>query len=274
MRITLLIDAAMAFVFCLSAGTTQAADHVQPTDTKENVRQRLQSRFLESLYTRTYYSLLDRMEPDGFLKESEMGVYPGMFPRTCGGMVSLLLETGELDAAERMLNCVLLATTSNDMERVPHVMERRVGPSGAVEYPIFCDQHQLDGQANVLMAWARLALRRGGTTFEDRTYPLVVKLMDRTVDRPLFMFGDWPTEPELIRNLCLEHSREGRYWDAFDILTQCHVGAALEEMAKVAERRGDVQHVKRWRERMAILKGGVARNLVRQVDGKTTMGYS
>jgi len=155
------------------------------------------------------------------------------------------------------------------MERVPHVMERRVSQSGLVEYPIFCDQHQLDGQASVLMTWARLALRRGHTVFEDWTYPLVAKLMDRTVDRPFFMFGGWPTEPGLIRNLCLEHSRESRYWDVFDILTQCHVGAALEAMAIVAERRGDVKHVRRWQERMVILKRGVASNLVRQVEGKT-----
>ena len=31
-----------------------------------------------------------------------------------------------IDAAERMLNCILLAAISNDMERVPHVIEPRL----------------------------------------------------------------------------------------------------------------------------------------------------
>ena len=136
-------------------------------------------------------------------------------------------------------------------------------------YEIYCDWDQIDGQANVIMAWARLAEKRGLTAFEDRTYPLVAKLMDRTSDQPYFMSGQgFAVGVNLVQNIALEHSREGRYWQAWDILTQCVVGASLESMLNIARRRGDIKHLLRWQDRLQILKNGVAKNLTRIVDGK------
>lgn len=325
----------------------------------------------------THYSLLDRVDPDGFLQESLTGRYPGMFPRTVGGIVSLFLETGELDISEKIINSTLEAMTVNDMERIPHVFLRQTNDlipvfngkelmqretimklhrfdhnrSGAIRfiandkpilaveaaislnvckgvltltlrkdkdgkpirsmsidakqvnpgqlwqrfelaeplvlnkgdeyfiridfdgfgfpiwfgldnepeqggaywfetqssspkwiykkdhapayvvdvgklrqkqiskpYEIYSDWDQIDGQANVIMAWARLAEERGRTEFEDRTYSLVAKIMDRTSDQPYFMIGEGQAVgANLVQNIALEHSREGRYWHVWDI---------------------------------------------------------
>lgn len=136
-------------------------------------------------------------------------------------------------------------------------------------YQIYDDWDQIDGQANVIMAWARLAEERGQTAFEDQTYSVVAKLMDRTSDQPYFMIGQgFPVGINLVQNIALEHSREGRYWHTIDILTQSVVGASLESMICIAERRNDYKHVVRWQRRLQILKKGVNHSLTRTVNNK------
>ncbi|MCR8558106.1 hypothetical protein KXD93_10650 [Mucilaginibacter sp. BJC16-A38] len=202
--------------------------------TRNDIKTILSSPYFEKLYSNTYYSLLDRMGKDGFLPESLTGAYEGMYCRTTGAMVSLLIETNRLKEAELNINCVLQATIQHDMERIPHVIGLKDG-----KYTIISDENQIDGQAHVLLAWARLALKRGHTPFEDKTWPLVSAIMKRTVDRTFFQHGGWSVEPGLARNMSFEHSRDGRRWDAWDLLTQSFVGAALTDMAAVAQRRGD-----------------------------------
>jgi len=397
--------------------------------TMADIRRELQSEYIEGLYQRTYYSLLDRIDSDGFLQESLTGRYPGMFPRTVGGAVSLFLETGELEVAEKLISCTLEAMTINDMERIPHVFLRQknnllpvfngqsdlqksaavalydlgkgskaallfkapekpiyaieaainlgackgnltmtireekdskalmsailetkdilpgqiwhrfefnenfklspgstyilrfdyngfgypkwfgkkdstdknfgsyewdatldspawiyqpgFAPAYAIDcgdlrhvqqtepYSIYCDWDQIDGQAHVIMAWARLALYRGITDFEIRTYPLLATLMDRTSDQPYFMWGrGHDVSLNLIQNIAFEHSREGRYWHVWDLLTQCVVGASLESMIKIAERQGDTKRAVRWQDRLQVLIKGIDKNLTRWVNTK------
>ena len=60
---------------------------------KESIKEKLSSEFFENLYSKTYYSLLDRMDEDGYLPESLTGAYQGMFPRTTGALTLLLIGT-------------------------------------------------------------------------------------------------------------------------------------------------------------------------------------
>lgn len=409
-------------IFCVCAPASGDAASI------DAISARLQDGKVAQIYADTYASLLGRVEPDGFFQESMTGAYAGMFPRTVGGLVSLFLETGELDACERLVGCVLEATRVNGMERVPHVFGRKnmldvpmmepnqlvqpdssttlfrldggraggqsfAAPSaplrafeayltlpsqggalqfslGAVRdaapllemaldvsgrldgpqwvrfefphplpleagrvysvvlrsegvrcvwwgrtgepgspwagafardsdpasawlerpdltaacaidtgtlrhekkellYPIISDRDEVDGQAHIIMAWGRLAARRGPTPFEDRTYGAVAKLLDRSTDWPYILSGGRHADLGLVRNVSLEHSREGRMWDTYDILTQSFVGAALDAMIPVAERRGDQQHVNLWKGRLERLRAAVAAHLLRELDGKT-----
>lgn len=226
----------------------------------------LQSPFFEKLYADTYYSLLDRMGNDGYLPESLSGAYDGMYCRTTGALVSLFIETGRYKEAERNIQCILDAVAENDMERIPHV----IGDKKDGRYKIISNENQIDGQAHVILAWARLALKRGSTGFEDRTWPLVSKLMVRTCDRTYFQFGRWSVEPGLVRNLSFEHSREGRRWDTWDLLTQSFVGASLKDMAEIAGRRGATQLADDWQKKLTILSLGIQKNLTAVRNGKTT----
>lgn len=394
----------------------------------DKLRQMMDDPFHKTLYANTYKSLLERVEPDGFFQESLTGAYAGMFPRTVGGLVSLFIETGELDACERLINCVIAATQANKMERIPHVFDRRrvhqepevdeqnpgqinhsvalyrldngyygmqkfmvpekpvkaievylaippdtgnfcasiheapesaaiwiknivinsdkafegwfsvqldpapklepgkeywfklaytgtarpiwFGVNGSTNknfngsiacdpapanvrlnhpdyvtaialdtgslkkaervnnYPILSNRDEIDGQAHVIMAWGRLANLRGATPFEDATYPFIAQLLDRSTDWPYILYGDTHADLGLVRNVSLEHSREVRMWDTYDILTQSFMGAALESCIQVAKRRGDDEHAKRWTERLDLLKKAIDKHLTRMVDDK------
>ncbi|MBE9586050.1 hypothetical protein IM792_16475 [Mucilaginibacter sp. JRF] len=229
-----------------------------PADSaKAEVRKMLQSPYFSKLYSATYHSLLNRMHKDGFLPESLTGAYEGMFPRTTGALVSLFIETGRLKEAELNIKTVLDAVKQNDMERIPRVIGKKGG-----KYVIVDDQHQIDGQAHVILAWARLALKRGHTKFEDDTWPQVRAIMSRTCDRAFFQYGTWSIEPGLVRNIAFEHSKESRMWDTWDLLTQSFVGASLQDMATVANRRGEKALASAWNKKLDILKQGINKHLV------------
>ena len=226
----------------------------------------LQSSFFENLYSKTYYSLLDRMRKDGYLPESLTGAYDGMYCRTTGALVLLFIETGRYEEAEKNIRCILDAVAENDMERIPHV----IGKKKDGKYTIISNENQVDGQAHVILAWARLALKRGHTGFEDKTWPLVSKIMERTCDRTYFQSGHWSIEPGLVRNLSFEHSREGRRWDTWDLLTQSFVGAALKDMAEIAKRHGATLLADDWNKKRTLLSLGIVKNLTTVRNGKTT----
>jgi len=150
----------------------------------------------------------------------------------------------------------------------------KLGHTRRTGIPILCDRDQIDGQAHMIMAWARLALLRDDTAAEDDGYEQVARLMSRTSDWPYLSpyNADHPmlrAETGLVRNVCFEHSREGRFWDTFDILTQSFVCVALTEMIRVAQRRADLQRAGLWQRRLRALEQAIGRRMTRQLDGKT-----
>jgi hypothetical protein len=165
-----------------------------------------------------------------------------------------------------MLTQKHVAAYALDTGRLQHVNRETI--------PLYGAEDQIDGQAHIPMVWARLALRRGPTPFEQRTYPAVAKLMDRSSDWP-YLTPYYPNSPlflvatGLVRNVCFEHSRDGRFWDTFDILTQSFVCAALTDMARVAERRGDAVRAVRWHNRLNSLQAAIRARMTRELDGKT-----
>jgi hypothetical protein len=237
----------------------------------QQVKQELSSDFFETLYSNTYYNLLDRIEPDGFLQESQTGQYDGMYARTVGAMVPLLIETGELTHAERLVNCVFDAMTANGMTRVPHVLDRKRyldKPADSVNNPyrIIGRTDQIDGQAHIILAWAKLALYRGETNFENRTWRIAAALMEASVSRPYFGREESGAIPDLIYNYAFEHSR--LVPSNYNLLTQCFVGSALESMIAVAKRRGENDAATRWQKKLDILRAGIQKHFVQNVDGK------
>ena len=414
-----------------SGDTNRSSETMMSSSTQVTIKDlsdKLQSPFIEGLYRRTYQSILDRVESDGYFQESVNGAYVGMFPRTVGGLVSLFMETNEKEKARKVVDIVLRSIKANNMHRSPHVMDRNQvenapvpakgvlvsldhsialyklnggfsgaqkfvapdepiiaaeawisagysgksiiecsiseSPAGTIKissvelpksrasesgkwtrftfnkpvelihghtyylhmkatgdagcvwwgsvddtgnplaggyghdpnpdqwlwnpkhitafaldtgnlkhrksdrYPIISRMDQLDGNFHVLTAWAMVTLNSDTGKWEDATYPQIVDMVNTAIDSPyLFPQVDriWPG---LIHNFCLEHSREGRYWDTWDILTQSWACRGLRLLTKVAEKRGDAVNAKRWRDAYNGIEKAIREKLTMDVDGK------
>ncbi len=246
-----------------------------PSDSKndipDKIKNEISSEFFEALYSNTYYDLVDRVEADGFLQESKTGQYAGMYSRTVGAIVPLLIEAGDTERAEHLITCVFDAMKTNGLDRVPHVFDRKVYPDKPAEsvrnpYKIIGRTDQVDGQAHVILAWAQLALHRGETDFENHTWHIASTLMDKSTEKPYLGLTEPGAIPTLVYNYAFEHSR--LVPSNYNLLTQCFAGAALEAMITIAKRRNDNEHAARWTERINVIREGVQRHLVRNVNGK------
>ena len=114
----LLLFASLALgtaVLSAQARSAEAGADGQHAD-ELRVRKLVESPYFEGLYARTYWSLVQRTDPGGFVPESLTGAYGGMFPRTIGALSLLYLETGRLDEAEKSIACVLRAMEQNHQE--------------------------------------------------------------------------------------------------------------------------------------------------------------
>jgi len=236
---------------------------------RQIVKQKLSSDFFTRPYSNTYYSLLSRIDSEGYLQESMTGQYDGMYCRTVGAIIPLLLETKSYDKAELLLKFVFKVMKMNKMNRVPHVIGKKIIHFGNQEKDsiyIIGKKDQIDGQAHNILSWARLALQRGHTSFEDSTWDFVAALMDRSTEVPYMGSNKNGFIPDLIYNFNFEHSRP--LPTNYDLLTQCFTGAALETMIQVAKRRNDTARMNIWDQRLKILKTGIEKYMTRTVNGK------
>ncbi|MGC9261714.1 MAG: hypothetical protein ACP5I8_16750, partial [Phycisphaerae bacterium] len=94
--------AALVLLFPLPARAAAA--------TRKDVLKLLNAPFQKKLFQNTYESLVRRVAPDGYLPESLTGAYGGMFPRTVGPYVFLMLETHQWGIAKKVLQYTLEAT--------------------------------------------------------------------------------------------------------------------------------------------------------------------
>jgi len=225
---------------------------------KAAVREELDSPWWRNFYSFNYADIESRQggsNPSGFFLESLTRDYVlSYFPRTGGALVKLWLSTGNFERAREVLQYTLDITKQAGLNRVPHY----VLTSGQTEM-----SDQIDGQASIILAWALYAQQANAPSFVSSTYKQVAGLMDASVGPAYFVpkFG-------LVRNVRLEHYREGRFWDTYDILTQSYVAQALTEMIRVAKSRGDTIHAKRWRNDEGILEHAIARRMTWNLDGQ------
>ncbi|EQD80197.1 hypothetical protein B1A_01142, partial [mine drainage metagenome] len=162
--------------------------------------------FQKKLYQNTFESLVHRVAPDGYLPESLTGAYPGMFPRTVGPYVFLMLEKHQWGIARRVLQYTLNASALSHLHWVPHV----IGPAHIklkplVKIPVISDQDQPDGQYSVILAWARYIATTHDTALENATYNQVARLTDLATDVP-YLNIHTSLATDLVRNPCFEHS--------------------------------------------------------------------
>lgn len=230
------------------------------------IRRRLESKWHTDALTRNIKNIRSRLVPNGYFPESLTGKYGGMFPRTVGALAKFFLLTGELDALGQCVEYVLKTMADAGVDRVPHAIHPR-GEAGTDSQCEMLDE--IDGQAHVILSWALLAMARERGKAEDRRWPMVRDLMNRSISSPYLQYkSGWRIHPGLVLNLNLEHSRDEQMWFAYDFLTQSFMAAALAAMIDVADRRGEDNSARWWREVLASLAANIEQEMVYELDGK------
>ena len=247
-------------------------------DEQEEVRRRLTDGRVADIYRATCRSIEERLASDGFFPESVSGGYGhAEFCRTVGALEAYFTATGEYEKAQRAVGFALESARRSGVARIPHI----AFPVAADGSQTFSLDDEVDGTLHVLGAFARLGSEGHLTPeFETEWYPFVRHLLNVVCDMPYFYYnGQQPIDiypymfpPEsmkLVFNCAFEHSREGRRWSCFELLSQCFLGGTLEAMAGLADRRGDTADAAFYRETMTRLREGVAANMTRETPEGT-----
>lgn len=124
---------------------------------------------------------------------------------------------------------------------------------------------QPDGNYMLILAWARFVREAApNATFIQQTYPTIQKFANYYLDTPGYM----NEELKLMRNPATEHTRSGRYWEAYDLITNVFASQALHELASLAQQQGDSENAQKWTAAAEQLAAGVHDHLVADVDGQ------
>ena len=128
------------------------------------------------------------------------------------------------------------------------------------------DHRQIDGNYMLIHAWCQFALEAPDTaqnqTFIKESYPIIRKFASYYLDQ-----GYIDADLKLMRNDSFEHSREGRYWNSYDLITNVFASQALHELSTVALDMQDESSAQQWTEASQTLNEGIHENLTTEVDG-------
>ncbi len=245
-------------------------------DVKKQILEMLQNSRVAEIYKTTYESIINRTYDDGYFPESLKDGYGNHeFPRTIGGLEALLSETGEFALMEKVLGYTLNASKEAGVNRIPHMLAPT--PKNG-EKRFFSIDDEVDGTLHVLGAYARLGAAGNLTKeFEDEWYPYIRYLLNIVCDMPYFYYNSqqpvhlypnaYPPETmQIVYNCAFEHSREGRRWCCFDLLTQCFFGGTLEAMAKLAKKRGETEDAEFYSKTIELLREGVDKYMTRESE--------
>ena len=127
---------------------------------------------------------------------------------------------------------------------------------------------QPDGNYMLIHAWVQY-VNNAPDTQEDKafievTYPIIAGFADYYIEN-----GYIDEDLKLMRNPNLEHSREGRYWNDYDLITNVFASQALKEMSEIAQARGDKESAGKWMATSKTLAEGIHENLTTEIEGKT-----
>lgn len=184
---------------------------------------------------------------------------------TAGAYSLLMIENRRPDLSKKALSYVFDTVRLLDLPRIPHV----IGYERSYIDPI----DQIDGAAHNVLGFARHCLTFSDKELEDKYYPYCRREILSYFDFPYFYYlpkGHFAChELRLIFNMQYEHDREDRFRSCFDMVSQSFVGAAGDEMIKLAERRGDSELADILRERTAAHRKGVEKYMTFEENNKT-----
>jgi hypothetical protein len=147
---------------------------------------------------------------------------------------------------------------------------------------------QIDGHYQMMDAYAMFALDcyDGYPEFIELTYPMMKAYADyffdpaNTYERKVFsadkeytIEGRYPFYDEsvygLILNPCLEHSREGSYWEGYDLITNVFAAESTNKMSQLAALLGKADDADELKARADNLSAAINKYMVADFEGET-----
>ena len=129
-------------------------------------------------------------------------------------------------------------------------------------------KEQVDGNYMVVVAWAQYVNLCQKTPedieFINASYKQIRTFTNYVLDHEHV----YDKEKNLVRNPCVEHAREGRYWNAYDLITNVFASQAFHEMTTIAYDLGYEEDSKRWKEACDVITKGINEHLVVDFEGK------
>ncbi len=127
---------------------------------------------------------------------------------------------------------------------------------------------QTDANFMLLHAWAMYRAENDGEEEDEefllQSYPVVRDFANYYLDTE----GYYNSEMNLILSPSLEHSRLGRYWIAYDLITNTFASQSLYELSLAAEEMGDGEMAEKWMRYAKMIEEGIHTHLVTEFDGK------
>ncbi|MBR0443349.1 MAG: hypothetical protein IIX15_03325 [Clostridia bacterium] len=160
---------------------------------------------------------------------------------------------------------------------------------GSLESPRIVDQKiQVDGHYQLMDAYAMFALECYDEypEFIETTYPMMKAYADYffdpentyvrknyTADKVYEVVGNFSyCDPDLmgglILNPCLEHSREGSYWEGYDLITNVFAAESTDKMSQVATMLGKTEDATALKEKADSLSAAINKYMVANFEGK------
>lgn len=127
---------------------------------------------------------------------------------------------------------------------------------------------QTDATYMLIHAWVMYVNNCKGTEedkeFIEGTYPIIRDFAN-------YFLSDeyYNKDMDLIYNPSLEHSKKGRYWQAYDLITNVFASQAFYELADVADAMKDTKNKGIWLKYSEKIKNGIHKHLTCEIDGLT-----
>lgn len=248
-------DALMILQYSVNKIDSFPAQATQPEPIEEELP--LYSQKNAALFAATYQSMIDRTQENGYAQTSITGAYPGMFCRDSSIQIMAHVAAGDYDQAAKLLQYILDYHKTYEYSYVIHIMNNG---ADAISYTL-----QTDTTFFFLHAWYLYATQADDT-------PEKAAFLARSEEQ-IKGFADYFLKPsywgdnDLLRNPSLEHSREGRYWDAYDLLTNTYASQAWHELSLYFA-QNDPQRAAAWSAAADRITAGVHQNLTDEIDGK------
>lgn len=150
--------------------------------------------------------------------------------------------------------------------------------SGEISYrayrsrPTFDTGHQqTDGGYMIAVAWAQYVnackMTAEDISFIGLSYPVLKDLVNYYVDTDGYQ-NEWG----LIFNPQIEHTRDGRYWEGYNLITNCFAAEAFCMLAEYAKNNDFADDAQKWSAEYEKISDGINEHLVLEYKGKKFYG--